>query len=620
MITLIKLTIVLSIILFTPMVCRRIHVPSLVGFIMAGIVLGPYGMGWIMGGETIHMLGKMGLLYIMFQAGVEIDLNDFQQHKRNAFILGLFSFIFPFVLGILTTLLLGYGWQTCLLMGAMYGSHTLMTYPIISRYGIQKNAAVNITVGGTMLAITLALLILAGIESAQEVANVSNWGWLITTGKLLLFIVVSTYLTPRLAQWFFKRFSDPAENFVLVMFLLVLSALLAQWAGLDGILGAFICGVALNRLIPNLSPLMQRINFVGSTIFVPIFLIGVGTIIDTSVLVSSWHIYLVASIMIATKLLGKWLAAYAAQRTFHLLAIERQLIFGLTHATAAGTLAVVTIGYQIHIFDAEILNGSVIMILVLCTLSSFVTEHAAKIIALQEDAQLESERENDKWVMLSVGEDLHDAIHELSTLSELTETEIVQCQNWDEATSIVEKMGTSIAIYHEKQPLNTINRLLVAVPRYAEKERDFISCFGQIRRLASQIGARVVFFASPETQIVLRKLCNRPGKYLPASYYEMEDWEDVLMVAKEMQENDMVVMVSARRATASYNPLFNEIPGMLERFFSANSFLIVYPQQGITCANMDTILMDVPQSGKTWSLISGLKQRLLARWGRRQLD
>ncbi len=608
MMTLIKLTLVLTIILLTPMLCHKIHVPSLVGFILAGMLLGPNCVGWIQGGETIQMLGQLGLLYIMFQAGVEIDLNDFQQYRSKAFVFGLLTFIFPMLLGLLTSRLLGFGWATSLLLGAMYGSHTLMTYPIVSRYGIQKNAAVNITVGGTMLAITLSLLVLASVEhSLSEM----DGNLLLNAVKLILFIVITVVAIPRFAQWFFKHRVDPAECFVMVMFLLVTSSLLAEIAGLDAILGAFMCGVVLNRLIPNLSPVMRRINFTGNTIFVPMFLLGVGTIIDVHVLVDSPHIYLVASVMILTKLLSKWLAAFATQQIFRLSSLERQLIFGLTHATAAGTLAVVTIGYQMGIFGIEILNGAVIMILILCTLSGFITEYAAKQLALQEEAHLESERTHDHWLMMSVGEELHDAIHELSTLSQLTETEIRQCTDWQEARKTTEQTATSIAIYHEVQPLNTISRLLVAIPRYAEKERDFISCFGQLRRLSSQIGARTIFYACDETQIVLRKLCNRPGKYLPAGYRELADWEDVLSIAKEIMPNDMLVIISARRSTASYNTLFEELPNLLTRFFSNQNYLLMYPEQGISNPAIESILMEGAQPSSSWNAVNWIKTTYL---------
>lgn len=591
MLTLLSLTIVIAIILVIPVLCRRVHVPGLVGFILAGIIFGPHMLGWIQGGEAIRMLGKMGLLYIMFQAGVEIDLNDFQQYRNKAFIFGIISFLCPMLLGIATSRLFGTGWTTAILLGAMYGSHTLMTYPIVSRYGIQSTPAVNITIGGTMLAITLSLLVLAGVESV--LSGIKPFDIVVVGGviaKALVFVVGVVFVMPLLVQRVFKRWSDQAECFVLVMFLLVVSALLAEWAGLDGILGAFLAGVMLNRLIPNRSTLMGRINFVGNTIFVPLFLLGIGTIIDITVFYSSWTIYLLAATMILTKLLGKWLAAYGVQRVFKLSAIERRLIFGLTHATAAGTLAVVTVGYEIGVFDAHILNAAVIMILILCTTSGFVTENAAHALALQEEARLESERTQDHWLMMSINEDNDDALRTLSHLSSLSDTETRQCAGWDDAAALTATTATSIAIYHEVQPLNTISRILVAVPRLAEKERDFISCFGQIRRLSSQIGAHVTFYANADTELVLKKLCARPGKYLPASFAEMEGWEDMLMIAKDAKENDLVALISARRGTISYNPLFEHIPTILDKFFCHYSYLLIYPEQGEDTT--DTILMN----------------------------
>ena len=193
------------------------------------------------------------------------------------------------------------------------------------------------------------------------------------------------------------------------------------------------------------------------------------------------------------------------------------------------------------------------------------------------------------------------------------------CSDWQDAESMVERTSTSIAIYHEHQPLNTVSRLLVAVPRYAEKEHDFISCFGQVRRLSSQIGARVVFFANEETQRALQALCRRPGKFLRASYREMEDWEDVLMIAKEMEADDMVVMISARHATASFNPLFKQIPDMLERFFGEHSWLLIYPQQQMGAAVPDVFLTDLPPTSGSWNLISRTKAWVLRQLRKRQV-
>ena len=591
---------VLATILLVPMICRKIRIPSIVGFIVVGMIVGTHGFGLLAGGTVIQTLGKIGMLYIMLQAGIEVDVNDFRQQRSRAIIYGIYSFILPFSLGLLTSRLLGYGWDTCALLGAMYGSHTLMTYPIVSRYGVQKNAAVNIAIGGTMLTITLALLVLAYLKSD----HVNTWH---TIGRIALTLGVITLVFPWLAQRFFKRWSDATSGFLIVMTMMVVSAWMADWSGLEGILGAFICGVVLNRLVPNLSPVMQRINFVGNNIFVPLFLIGVGMMIDISVLWEGWTTIIVAVVMIATKLLSKWLAAWLAQISFGLQSTERQLIFGLTHATAAGTLAIVTIGYETGIFEPEILNATVLMILVLCTSASFITEYAAKRLALQEEARLEADKADNSWLMLTVAENRHYELQELSELGELHEPDFASESDWTEAKKLINSQRKAAIVYHPSQPINTINRLLVAVPRYAEKEHDFITCFGLVRRLSSQLGAKVVFYTNEDTQHALHAFCRRKGKYLRASYREMEDWEDVLMIAKQMMPDDMVVLINARPSTPSYNPLFEQVPKMLDRFFCGHSYMLVYPEQETGAAVPDIMTGDQTQASKTWSIVSAIK-------------
>ena len=599
----------LAIILLVPMVCRKLRIPGIVGFILMGILIGSHGFQLIGPSVTIQTLGKMGMLYIMLQAGIEIDINDFAQHRRGAVVFGFYSFLFPFVLGLLTSRLLGYDWVTCTLLGAMYGSHTLMTYPIVNRYGVQKNAAVNIAVGGTMLTITLALLVLAILKSRFIDADSMTMAML--AGRVALFAVLTILVFPWLAKRFFKRWNDPTSGFLVVMLLMSLSAYLADWSGLEGILGAFVCGVALNRLVPNLSPLMQRISFVGNNIFVPLFLLGVGMMIDVSVLWSGWLPIVLALVMIATKLAGKWIASWLAQLSFGLQGVERQLMFGLTHATAAGTLAIVTIGYETGVFDDAILNAAVIMILILCTTASFVTEYAAKQLALQEEARLEADKRDDSWRVLSVGEHRLGELEELSSLSELHEPSFSCEEDWTEAKQLIEGTGKASIVYHPAQPINTVSRLLVAVPRYAEKEHDFISCFGLVRRLSSQIGAKVVFYANADTQTALQAFCRRKGKFLRASYREMEDWEDVLMIAKQMRRDDMIIMIAARPSTPSYNPLFEHIPDMLNRFFNDHSYILVLPEQEAGRPNADILHTDQTPASMTWSLIGKIKRGIL---------
>lgn len=616
--SLIITALVLSIILLIPIICRKIHVPAMVGFILAGMAVGPSVLGWVGDNTTIRALGSIGMLYIMFQSGSEIDINDFSQHRYRALLFGILTFLIPLGLGMLTArCLLGFDTTTALLLGAMFGSHTLMTYPIVSRYGIQNNRAVNITVGATLWAITFSLLVLAVVESMQGEAQ-SLRDIVIAVCWIALFLAAVLWLFPRTAQWFFKRYQDPVVGFMLVMLMLVLSALLAGLAGLEGILGAFLCGVSLNRLLPNHSPLMRRITFVGNSIFVPLFLISVGLMIDVHVFWSSWTTLLVAAVMIATKLMGKSIAAWIAQAFFRFSGMERQLVFGLTQASAAGTLAIATIGYQMGIFTSEILNGSVLMILVLCTISSFITEHAAKQLALQEGAKLESDHEEDYWYLTSVGTDLHTQLRELAIMASLKNVEMAQSSDWTDVQRTVEHVSKSVLVYHECQPLNTINRLLVAVPRYAEKERDFITCFGFIRRLSGEIGAKVIFYANPDTQVALRALCRRPNKTLRAAFRELDDWEDVLLIAKDMREDDMPVLLSSRKATASYNPLFEQIPQLLQQFFVDNNYMVVYPEQQTGGPDMDSILMDIPQASTAWSLVSRTKSFIIRLFRRQQ--
>ena len=606
---LIIIALLLAIVLVVPMVCRKIRIPSIVGFIIVGCIVGPNGLHLFQGSDAIQALGKIGILYIMLQAGIEVDINDFRQHRNYSFLFGFYSFIVPFVLGVLSGLALGFNGVTSTLLGAMYGSHTLMTYPIVSRYGVQKNSAVNIAVGGTMLTISLALFVLAIIKSNFIYTDAMTTGTLIA--RVVITVVLIALVFPWLVQRFFKHTQDPNTGFLVVLTVMVVSALLADWAGLEGILGAFICGASMNKLVPNLSPVMMRINFVGNNIFVPLFLLGVGFLIDASLIWHSWTTLIIAVVMVATKLIGKWIAAWIAQKNFGMQPVERQLMFGLTHATAAGTLAIVTIGYEMGIFNTEILNASVVMILALCSSSSFITEYAAKRLALQEEARLEAEKTNNQWLMLTVGENRHYELKELSELSELNEPELSSESDWSDAHTLINSQSKAAIIYHPAQPLNTINRLLVAVPRYAEKEHDFISCFGLVRRLSSQIGARVIFYTNEETQHALQAFCRRKGKFLRASYREMEAWEDVLMIAKQMKQDDLIVLINARPSTPSYNPLFEQVPDVLGKFFTDHSYMVVYPEQQTGAAIPDILTGDNPQASRTWSIISTIKKKIV---------
>lgn len=606
--SLLTIVLIIGIILFVPLLCRRIHVPSIVGFILAGMIIGPSVLGWLGSSHTINQLGKIGMLYIMFQSGSEIDMNDFKQLRYHSIIYGLMTFLIPTALGLITShWILGMNWTTSLLLASMYGSHTLMTYPIVSRYGIQKNRAVNITVGATMWAITLSLIVLAVVEGRMgEPRSISDFA--IGTGLLITFLVSVMWLFPWLTRMFFKQYRDPVSSFAVVMLMLVSSAVLAEMAGMEGILGSFLCGVSLNRLLPNRSPLVGRLTFVGNSIFVPLFLISVGLIIDVEAFWSGWGTIFIAAVMIATKLIGKSASAWLGQGLFRFSNMERQLVFGLTQASAAGTLAIATIGYELGVFSSEILNASVLMILVLCTIASFITEHAAKLIALDEQAQLVSDHEDDYWLLTSVGNDLRPAMREIGEMASLDNIEIKQSADWQDVSNLVEHTSKSVIVYHEAQPINTVSRLVVAVPRYAEKERDFITCFGLVRRLAGELGAKVIFYAHPDTQVAIQAMCRRPGKYLLATFRNMDGWEEINILSQTIKDNDMLILLSSRKSTASYNPLFEEIPAMLDTHFTSYNSMVVYPEQQTGGPDMDVLLMDIPPASTTWSFLTRCKR------------
>jgi hypothetical protein len=237
-------------------------------------------------------------------------------------------------------------------------------------------------------------------------------------------------------------------------------------------------------------------------------------------------------------------------------------------------------------------------------------------LALQESAKLESDHEDDYWLLTSVGKDLRPTLREIGEMASLNNIEIKQSADWQDVSNMVEHTSKSVIVYHEAQPINTINRLVVVVPRYAEKERDFITCFGLVRRLAGELGAKVVFYAHPDTQVALQAMCRRPGKYLRASFRNMDGWEEVNIITQTIMDNDMLVLLSSRKSTASYNPLFEDIPTMLTQHFTAYNSMVVYPEQLIGGPDMDTLLMEIPPTSKTWSIITRVKQLLHKGWER----
>ncbi len=391
-------SLVLFIILFAPIFFNKLKIPHIIGLIIAGVIIGPYGANLLLRDSSIVLFGTVGLLYIMFTAGLEIDIEEFKKNRVKSLVFGLYTFTIPMILGSLAAYyLLGFSVSAALLLASMLASHTLLAYPIASKYGITRIRAVTLTIGGTIITDILALLVLATITGIEK-GEIGSIFWIRLIVSSIIFGCIIFLLFPVVARWFFKKFDDHISQYIFVLAMVFLGSFLAEVAGLEAIIGAFLSGLALNRFIPHSSALMNRIEFVGNAFFIPFFLIGVGMLVDFSVLFKGLGALKVAGVMILLAVMAKLIAAWLTQKTFRLSVDERQLIFGLSNARVGATLAVVLVGYNIilgeteagepiRLLNEDVLNGTILMILATCTISSFVVEKASRNIALSEESK-----------------------------------------------------------------------------------------------------------------------------------------------------------------------------------------------------------------------------------------
>lgn len=389
--------IVILIVLLAPILLNKLKIPHLIGLIIAGALIGPNGFGVLERDSSIVVSGTTGLLYIMFLAGLEIDLIEFKKNKWKSIGFGLYTFCIPMLIGTFSSYyILHFDWMTSILLGSLISSHTLLAYPIASKLGITKDKSVNVTVGGTMITDTLALLVLAAIVGMTK-GDAGTAFWVRLGLSILAFGLIVLLVFPLIARWFFKVVSDKISQFIFVMVMVYLGAVLAELAGVEGIIGAFLAGLALNRLIPHTSPLMNRVEFVGNALFIPFFLISVGMLIDFSVFIKSVGTLKVAAVLTMGVIGAKWLAAWATTKTFRMSRSQLRVIFGLSVAQAAATLAAVMVGYNIvisetpdgipiRLLNEDVLNGSILVILITCTLASFVTQKGGRQLAEETEA------------------------------------------------------------------------------------------------------------------------------------------------------------------------------------------------------------------------------------------
>jgi Kef-type K+ transport system membrane component KefB len=379
-------SLILFIILLAPILLKRFNVPGIIGLILAGVLVGPYGLNFLEKSSAIDLFSTIGLLYIMFIAGLELDLNEFKTNRNKSLLFGLFTFAFPLGIGFpVCHYLLGYDFNASFLTASMFATHTMVAYPIVSALGVAKNRAVAITVGGTILTDTAVLIILAVIIGKSE-GNLNAGFWVTMGISLTVFSAIVLVLIPKVARWFFRKLeSEKHSHYIFVLSMVFLAAFLAEMAGVEPIIGAFLAGLGLNKLIPHSSALMNRIEFIGNSLFIPFFLISVGMLVDIAVIFSGPMALIIAGTLSVVALFGKWMAAWITQLLLNYTLTQRQLIFGLSSGHAAATLAVILVGFRAGILDEYILNGTIILILITCVVSSLVTERAAKKLIIESE-------------------------------------------------------------------------------------------------------------------------------------------------------------------------------------------------------------------------------------------
>lgn len=398
-------SLILFIILLSPIVLRKLRIPGIIGLIFSGILIGPKGLG-IIGQNSIaaegwiKLFSTIGILYIMFMAGLDLDLNQFKRYYKKSVVFGAMTFFIPLLLGFpICYYGLNLSPLASLLTASMFSTHTLVAYPIISKFGLTKHHSVAISVGGTILTDTAVLIILAIISSASN--GELDWAfWIRLITSLFFFSLIMFYVLPKVTRWFLKKLdTEKTSQYILILSVVFFSAFLAEVAGVEHIIGAFVAGLVLNRLIPHNSILMNRIDFIGNALFIPSFLIFVGMVVDYRALFQGYWPLVIAVVLTSFAIFSKWLAAFVTQVIYRMTATERRMIFGLSTSHAAATLAIIMVGFQDKILDINVVNGTILLILITCMVASFVTENAGKEMLLKladigEDDGLESKLRN----------------------------------------------------------------------------------------------------------------------------------------------------------------------------------------------------------------------------------
>ena len=653
-------SLILFIILLAPILLRKIKIPGIIGLIVSGVIIGPFGLNLLEKNSAVDLFSTIGLLYIMFIAGLELDMNEFKINRNKSLLFGFFTFFIPLSIGFpVCHFLLGYGNNASFLVASMFATHTLVSYPIVSRLGVSKNEAVAITVGGTILTDTAVLIILAVILGSSQ-GNLTPEFWYRLAISVAVFSVIMFLLIPRITRWFFQKLeSEKHAHYIYVLSVVFLSAFLAEFSGLEPIIGAFVAGLALNQFIPHSSALMNRIEFIGNSLFIPFFLISVGMLVDIRVILNGPNALIIAVVLTIVALLGKWMAAFFTQFIFKYSAVQRQIIFGLSSSHAAATLAVILVGFKAGILDENILNGTIILILITCIISSVATEKAAKKTKISEQMPELTEAEkhlfyserillpianlsnidklleftllikdkksvNPITVLSVVPNDPGSEINIISTRKKLEEFEkqgaaseikintivtialnatagieriskeimadiivlgwpnkrgLIEKLIGEKIYSIVNNVDKNLFICYQEKLLVTLKRIVVLAPPLCEKEFGFETWLTKILKLSSELKIPVFLLGNDNTGEIIKWKLNQLRWKGHFSFKSFFDWNDFQIITSEINLEDLIVFISARKEAISYQKFLDHVPTKLEKIFTDNNKIVVFPQQ-----------------------------------------
>lgn len=655
---------VLLIILFAPLLFAKLRIPHIIGLILAGVLIGEHGFNILERDTSFKLFGQVGIYYIMFLAGLEMDLVRFKQNLSKGFIFGALTSLIPFVFGFITGYyLLHYTMSASLLLACIFASHTIVSYPIVARYGLTKHPAVTITISATMIALLFALLVLALI-SGQYKGEADTLFWLLFSVKCIGYFVGIIIVFPIIIRWFFKRYTERVVQYIFVIMMVFLAAALANLCGLEGLLGAFIAGLIFNRFIPYTSPLMNRIEFVGNALFIPYFLVGVGMLVNLQPLFKDMNAIMVVLIIVIASTLSKLIASTIARKIFKFNHAQGLLMFGLSEAHAAGAIAMVMVGTSLEIspgvplMSNAVLDGVVLMILISCIISSMATDQGARKLRLQLESSeetTESRPADDEKMMVLVKDTsklqnilqtaimmrnttLNRGLICLNVVNDADFTEKSQAksretlrmaedicsaadvpiqtqsrlavnivngvvhsmrendaseiligihdqQNSDKsyygqfANGLIQSMERQLIIVDYTQPVNTIRKIIVAVPERAEYEVGFYRWVCRLARLAGEIGCRIEFRTTESTGQMIHQYIQQNHKNIRADYKMMDTWREFLSLKDEVNPDHLFVVVTARQGGISYHHVFDKIPELLQTHFSHCSVMMIFPDQ-----------------------------------------